>query len=80
MSEEKSKKDKKPVEKMIYLQFAGKEVSLLEIEAAIRDNYDSVKKGEDKPENIQIYLKPEDRKAYYVINNDFAGEVDLLVD
>jgi len=39
-----------------------------------------VKKGEDKPEDIKIYLKPEDQKAYYVINCDYAGEVDLLND
>ena len=80
MSEKKAKKEKKTVDKTIYLQFAGKEVSLDEVEAAIKENYDSVKKGEDLPEDIKIYLKPEDRKAYYVINCDFAGEVDLLPD
>ena len=80
MSEEKAKKEKKTAEKAIYLQFAGKEVSINEVEAAIMENYDSVKKGEDFPEDIKIYLKPEDRKAYYVINCDFAGEVDLLSD
>lgn len=80
MSEEAIKKEKKPVEKTIYLQFAGKEISIDEIEAAIKENYDSVKQGQDQPEDIKIYLKPEDRKAYYVINCDFAGEVDLLND
>ena len=78
MSEEKAKKEKKPVEKCIYLQFAGKEISIEAVETAVKANYDSVKKGEDKPEDIKIYLKPEDQKAYYVINCDYAGEVDLL--
>ena len=78
MSEEKSKK--KVISKTIYLQFAGKEVSIDEVEASIQENYDSVKKGEDLPEDIKIYLKPEERKAYYVINCDYAGVVDLLAD
>ena len=78
MAEEKTKKGKKPVEKTIYLQFSGHEVSLDEIETAIMENYDAVKKGEDQPEDVKIYLKPEDRKAYYVINCDYAGEVDLF--
>ena len=80
MSEEKVKKDKKSIDKSIYLQYAGQEVSIDDIIAAVREDYDTVKKGEDKPEDIKIYLKPEDRKAYYVINCDFAGEVDLLAD
>ena len=80
MSEEKIKKEKKAIAKTIYLQYAGKEISIDEVETAIRENYDSVKQGQDQPEDIKIYLKPEDRKAYYVINCDFAGEVDLLKD
>ena len=78
MAEEKAKKAKKAVEKTIYLQFSGQEVSVDEIESAIMENYEMVKKGEDQPEDIKIYLKPEDRKAYYVINCDYAGEVDLF--
>ena len=80
MPDEKNKKEKKSVDKTIYLQYAGKEISIDAVEAAINENYNSVKKGEDQPEDIKIYLKPEDRKAYYVINCDYAGEVDLLAD
>lgn len=76
MSDEK----KKEAQKSIYLQYDGKEISIDAVEKAVRENYDSIKKGEDPPEDIRVYLKPEDRKAYYVINSDFAGEVDLLVD
>ena len=76
MSDEK----KKEPQKAIYLQYDGKEISIDAVETAVRENYDSIKKGDDTPEDIRIYLKPEDYKAYYVINSDFAGEVDLLVD
>ena len=37
MSEENAKKEKKTVDKIIYLQFAGNEVSLDEGEAAIKE-------------------------------------------
>ncbi len=72
------KKEKQSVVETIYLQYAGNEVSMEEVEASVRENYESVKKGEDPPEDIKIYLKPQDHKAYYVINCDYAGEVDLL--
>lgn len=75
MSEEKN--TKKVVTKTIYLQYAGKEVGLDEVESSVKDNYNLTKKGKDKPKDIKIYLKPEDNKVYYVINNDYAGEVDL---
>ena len=61
----------------IYLQFRGKEASLDSIKEAIRKDYDATKKGTDAPVDIKIYLKPEDLKAYYVINNDYAGELSL---
>lgn len=72
------KKKEIEVSTSVYLQYSRQEISLEEIERLIRENYDNAKKGEDQPEDIKIYLKPEDRKAYYVINNDYAGEVDLL--
>ena len=80
MSNEKTAKDSIPAEKTIYLQFDSKEVSISTIEEDVLANYESVKNGEDPPADIKIYLKPEDHKAYYVINCDFAGEVNLLVD
>lgn len=61
----------------IFLQFNGKEVCIDTVRKAIDDNYNTVKKGSDEAKELKIYLKPEDKKAYYVINDDFAGEVDL---
>ncbi len=78
--EEKKKENKKSIDKIIYLQFADREIKLDDVECMVLENYDSVKKGEDQPEKIRIYLKPEDRKVYYVINGDFAGEVDIFTE
>ena len=75
MSESKERKIV-PTE-TIYLQFGGKEASFDSIKKAIREDYDATKKGTDAPADIKIYLKPEDLKAYYVINDDYAGEISL---
>ena len=62
----------------VYLQFCGKEVSVSDIQNAVVADYDSVKNGEDVPETINVYLKPEENKAYYVINDDYAGSIVLF--
>ena len=56
MADEKSKKEKKTVTKTVYLQFAGREVSIEEAEARIMENYDSVKMGEDPPYELVVPL------------------------
>jgi len=79
MQEAKTKTSNKYTE-IIYLQFQGQEVSIDTVKAAVKENYESVKKGEDAAQDVKIYLKPEDRKAYYVINDDYAGEVPLIAE
>lgn len=64
----------------IFLQYGGKEICIDTVRVAVSENYDAVKKGEDPATDIKIYLKPEDAKAYYVINDDYAGEVDLSLE
>lgn len=70
---------KKVEKETVYLQFDGREVCLDTIRQEVLDHYESVKKGKDPAKNTRIYLKPEDSKAYYVINDDFAGEVGLAL-
>ncbi|MBQ4045739.1 MAG: hypothetical protein II627_04765 [Lachnospiraceae bacterium] len=61
----------------IFLQYSGKEVCIDTVREAIKEDYEAVKEGTDPAKDLRIYLKPEDNKAYYVINDDYAGEVDL---
>ena len=74
MAAEKQKTNNTVTDEMIYLQFAGREVSVSDIRRSIWTDYEEAKGGEDKSGKIRIYLKPEDQKAYYVINDDYAGE------
>ncbi|KAI4449246.1 hypothetical protein C823_003775 [Eubacterium plexicaudatum ASF492] len=64
-----------PNEEML-LQFGENEVSIAAISDKVKQNYkNSGNTAELK--DIKIYIKPEDNKAYYVVNGDIEGSVDL---
>ncbi len=62
------------------LQYRGYEVSVEKVTERVKAHYYSkgFKKGSIK--NIQIYMKPEDFTAYYVINDGVVGKVNLFYD
>lgn len=80
---------KKPVEKKaatrmrtkkkteLFIQFAGYEVSQEDLIARVKDVW--VGNGNKISEiiTLSLYVKPEEYKAYYVINGSFAGALDL---
>lgn len=78
MDEKTSKeKVKKPATEVI-LQYRNYEVNMDDVTERVKAHY--VAKG-NKPEsieNMQIYVKPEDFTAYYVINDREAGKVNLF--
>lgn len=62
----------------MYLQFYGKEYSDKEILQKVKEIWTKVLKNKvGDMKDVKIYLKPEESKAYYVINGDTTGEVDL---
>ena len=62
----------------MYLQFYGKEYSDKEILQKVKEIWTKVMKNKvGDMKDVKIYLKPEESKAYYVINGDTTGEVDL---
>lgn len=69
---------KKATEKVTaYVEFSGKQISTAEIADKVREAYKaSGKKGAIK--TIEIYVKPEENAAYYVINGNAEGaKIDL---
>ena len=69
---------KAEVKTELFLQFYGKEYSEKEILQKVKEIWTKVlKKKVGDMKDVKIYLKPEDSKAYYVINGDTTGEVDL---
>ena len=59
----------------VVLQFAGKEINTDEIVKAAKKAYAESNKAAVK--NITVYVKPEDNAAYYVVNGDVTGKIDL---
>lgn len=64
----------------VILQYRGYEVDIEAVTERVKAHYYSkgYKKGSIK--NLQIYTKPEEFTAYYVINDGVVGKVNLFYD
>lgn len=60
------------------LQYREHETDMKDIARRVTEDY--AKRGNDasKIELIQVYLKPTDFTAYYVINNSYEGKIPLF--
>ena len=78
-SSPKKSAEKKPVEKVeeIYLQAGGAEWNVSGCKARAVAAYVAQGHRESSVKKLVIYLKPEEGKAYYVVNDDVNGSVDL---
>lgn len=69
---------KSEIKTEIFLQFSGKEYTQDEILQKVKDiwTYD-LNNNVDDIKDVQIYLKPEESAAYYVVNGNTTGKVVL---
>ena len=69
---------KKAAESTIVLQFAGKEYTNEDLVKIAKDvwKYDLKQKVGDF-KSVKLYVKTEEHKVYYVINEDVTGEFDI---
>lgn len=56
----------------IELQFGDKAINEEQLVSMAKEAY-----GKKDIKNLDIYVKPEENKAYYVVNNDVTGNFDL---
>ena len=57
------------------IQFGGKDLKIEEIEAAVKKAWmDETGKKETEIEKLEIYIKPEESAAYYVVNGEYVEE------
>jgi hypothetical protein len=67
---------KKTSEKVVTkIQYDGNEYDLAEIIEKAKADYKANNKGAVK--SLNVYIKPEDKAAYYVVNDKVTGKVDL---
>ena len=59
----------------VKIQFGADEYDFAEIKKAVEADYKSKVKGRIK--TVEIYIKPEDKAVYYVVNSDFTDKIDL---
>lgn len=73
-----AKATKKPVKEEVYLQYAGKEINKDELVKQVKEIWTKQLKNKvGDIATITLYLKPEENKAYYVVNGDVSGSLDL---
>lgn len=75
---EDNKDTKKEVKPEILVQFRQYEADMDEIIRRVKENFEVKGNRGVEIEKIQVYVKPEDFTAYYVINDGFAGKVNLF--
>lgn len=69
---------KKEVAAEVYVQYLGMEVSAKDVLENVKKIWkDEMGKKDKDIKDIKLYIKPEENKAYYVINGDVAGAVGL---
>ena len=60
-----------------YLQYMGKEISTEEITQKVHEAWKTLGKNVDEIKTLNVYLKPEEAAAYYVINEETTGKVAI---
>ena len=63
---------KKEAVEVVYVQYLGSQISSAELIAKAK-----AESGIKNPKTVNVYVKPEDNKVYYVVDNN-AGDFDLV--
>ena len=64
----------------VILQYRGYEVDMEAVTERVKAHYYSKGYKKGSINNLQIYMKPEEFTAYYVINDGVVGKVNLFYD
>ena len=66
------------MKQQMFLQFNEQEVELSTVEANVKKEWKDAGKKLTDIETLDIYVKPQEGKAYYVVNKAIEGKVDLF--
>ena len=61
---------------VVYVQYQGEEEKIEDLAASARAAF-AAEHPRTKITGLKLYIKPEERAAYYVVNEKFAGRVDF---
>lgn len=68
---------KKEIKTRILIQHQGKEIDSKDLIAAVKKEWTKGKNKIGDMKSMDLYVKPEDGAAYYVINGDVTGKVEF---
>ena len=72
-----AKTAKEAASQNIYIQFAGKEVKAEELVEQVKALWTAEGHRASSIKSLEVYVKPEDMAAYYVINGKENGKIEL---
>lgn len=72
------RKEKTELKPEVFIQFQGQEAIVEEAIEKAKNQFVAEGHRLSSIKTLQMYLKPEESAAYYVINEKFAGRVDLF--
>ena len=72
-----TKAEKAAVSQNVYIQFAGKEFRTEDIAEQAKKAWVDEGHRASSLKSLEVYVKPEDSAAYYVVNGKAAGKIDL---
>ena len=71
------KAEKPAVTQNVYVQFAGLEISTVDLTAKVTEEWVALGHRASSIKSLDLYVKPEDMAAYYVINGKESGKIAL---
>lgn len=69
---------KKEVKSSVVIEYAGKQIVAKDVLEAAKNSYESMNKGA-AIETIEIYVKPEENAAYYVVNGEGSDQYKVIL-
>ena len=74
---EAKKAEKKEAVQNVYVQFAGKEILTSALVKLVTEKWVALGHRASSIKSLDLYVKPEDSAAYYVINGKESGKIEL---
>ncbi|MBO5522370.1 MAG: hypothetical protein J5986_01640, partial [Roseburia sp.] len=71
-------KEKEELKPEVFVQYQGNEAIIADVVEKAKGEFVAAGHRISSIKSLQVYLKPEEFAAYYVINQKFAGRVDLF--
>lgn len=69
---------KAEIKETVYLQYLGKEINKDSVVARVKDIWtQELGNKASELKSVTLYLKPEENAAYYIVNDEVTGRIDI---